>query len=176
MAEASDKTKEALKHVIIYTDGGCDPNPGPGGYGIVLLFGEKRKEISGGFLKTTNNRMELTAAIVGLQTLRFRCTVTIYTDSQYMAYGISKGWAKNWRNKNWIKSDKSKAINPDLWETLLNLCDQHDVSFEWVRGHDGNPENERCDVLATQGQKIKDPPIDEHHLDSNLFFRKTCLQ
>ena len=120
--------------------------------------------------------MELTAAIVGLQTLRFRCTVTIYTDSQYMAYGISKGWAKNWRNKNWIKSDKSKAINPDLWETLLNLCDQHDVSFEWVRGHDGNPENERCDVLATQGQKIKDPPIDEHYLDSTLFFRKTCLQ
>ena len=175
MAEASDKTKEALKHVIIYTDGGCKPNPGPGGFGVVLLHGEKRKEISGGFLKTTNNRMELTAAIVGLQTLRYQCIVTLYTDSQYVSNGISKGWAKSWRRNDWIKSDKSKAINPDLWATLLDLCDQHQVNFQWVRGHTGNKENERCDELSTESRLQKDLPIDEHYLDSNLFFRKTSL-
>ena len=152
---------DELKHVDIYTDGGSKPNPGPGGYAAVLLFGEKRKEISKAFRKTTNNRMELSAAIAGLEALQFSCKVTLYTDSKYLADGISKGWAKSWRRNGWVQGDKTKAINPDLWAKLLDLCETHKVTFEWVRGHSGNPENERCDELSTLARESKVLSIDE---------------
>lgn len=157
MVESSDN----LKQVIIYTDGGCIGNPGPGGFGVVLLYGQKRREISGGFRRTTNNRMEIMAAITGLEALRYRCRVTIYTDSQYLAESIMKGWAARWRANGWKRNAKEKAVNPDLWKRLLELCDQHDVCFEWVKGHAGNSENECCDRLSVQAARGSDLPIDE---------------
>ncbi len=150
-----------LKKVTIYTDGGCIGNPGPGGYGIILLHMEKRREISGGFRLTTNNRMELMAAIIGLETLRFRCAVTIYTDSRYLVDGIMLGWAKRWRANGWRKSKSEAAMNSDLWERLLNLCDRHEVMFKWIRGHANHPENERCDFMSMQAAKQDDLKIDD---------------
>lgn len=149
-----------LKHVTIYTDGACQGNPGPGGYGVVLLHGDKRKELSGGYRKTTNNRMEITAAIRGLEELRYPCKVTIYTDSQYLANSIMLGWAKRWRANGWKRNRNEMAVNPDLWSRLLDLCDKHEVSFEWVKGHAGDPENERCDELSVAAAKQKDLPPD----------------
>lgn len=146
--------------VIIYTDGGCLGNPGPGGYGAVLLYKGHRKELSDGYKLTTNNRMELMGAIAALEALKPRARTTIHTDSQYVVNGIEKGWAAGWRRRGWIKADKQKAINPDLWERLLNLCALHDVKFVWVRGHNGDVENERCDVLAKQASMRKDLPPD----------------
>ena len=146
-----------MKKVVIYTDGGCDPNPGKGGFGVVLLYGAHRKELSGGFQQTTNNRMEIMAAIVGLENLKERCSVTVRTDSQYLAAAIMKGWAKRWRRQGWMRNKNERAINPDLWEKLLILCDRHAVKFEWVRGHNGNAENERCDELA--GQALAKPHL-----------------
>jgi len=152
--------KEELNHVVIYTDGACRGNPGPGGYGIVLLHGDHRKELSGGFRLTTNNRMELMAAIVGLETLKSCCHVTLYSDSQYMVDGMQKGWAKQGRTKGWRRSNKEVAMNADLWEKLLNLCDYHKVDFEWIQSHAGNQENERCDELAVAASKGEDLPPD----------------
>jgi ribonuclease HI len=151
---------EEIKKVIIYTDGACTGNPGPGGYGVVLQYRGVRKELSGGFRLTTNNRMEIMAAIVGLRALKHRCSVTIYTDSQYLRDSIMKGWAKRWRANGWKRNKKDKAINPDLWEQLLSLCEEHEVTFEWVRGHSGNPENERCDELAVRAAQQQNLPID----------------
>ncbi|MEW6738137.1 MAG: ribonuclease HI [Acidobacteriota bacterium] len=159
-----------LKKVVIYTDGACVGNPGPGGYGVVLLYEKHRKELAGGFRLTTNNRMEILAAIVGLRALKQRCSVTIYTDSQYLRDSIMKGWAKRWRAKSWMRNKQDKAINPDLWEELLNLCEQHEVIFEWVPGHAGVAENERCDQLATQVARQKGLPADsfyENNQDNN---------
>jgi len=135
--------------IIIYTDGGCINNPGPGGYGAVIISDGKRKEISGGFRLTTNNRMELTACIEALRQLKRSSTVTLYSDSKYVVDGIMKGWAKRWRSNGWMRTKSDPAINPDLWEQLLDLCEMHNVEFVWVKGHAGNPENERCDQLAT---------------------------
>jgi ribonuclease HI len=149
-----------VKKVTIYTDGGCTPNPGPGGYGIVLIYGEQRRELSGGYRSTTNNRMELTAAIRGLQALKEPCDVTLFSDSQYVVNGITKGWARTWKSKGWIKSDKRPAENIDLWEDLLNLCETHTVRFEWIRGHNGRAENECCDRLAGDASRRQDLPID----------------
>jgi ribonuclease HI len=149
-----------VKKVTIYTDGGCSPNPGPGGYGIVLIYREQRRELSGGYRSTTNNRMELTAAIRGLQALKEPCDVTLFSDSQYVVNGITKGWARRWKSKGWIKSDKRPAENIDLWEDLLNLCETHTVRFEWIRGHNGHAENERCDRLAGDASRRQDLPID----------------
>lgn len=146
--------------IIIYTDGGCLGNPGPGGFGAVLLYKGHRKELSAGFKHTTNNRMELLGAIVALESLKTRSQVVLHTDSQYVVNGIEKGWAAGWRRRGWIKADKQKAINPDLWEKLLNVCAQHDVKFVWVRGHNGDVENERCDVLAKEAAMQKDLPPD----------------
>lgn len=140
----------ALKCVDIFTDGACSGNPGPGGYGVLLRFGGRVKELSGGEASTTNNRMELLGAITGLSALREKCRVTLYSDSQYVVNGLSKGWAKKWRANGWRKSDKSPALNPDLWEKLLDLCDRHEVRVVWVKGHAGHPENERCDALAVE--------------------------
>ena len=137
-----------LKHVELFTDGACSGNPGPGGWGCVLRFGGVSKELSGGEAQTTNNRMELTALIEGLSALKYRCRVTVTSDSTYVIDAIQNGWAKKWRANGWMRNKKDKALNPDLWETLLNLLDRHEVEFVWVKGHAGHPENERCDELA----------------------------
>ena len=141
---------EKLPQVTLYTDGACTGNPGPGGYGIVLISGKRRKELSGGFRLTTNNRMELLACIEGLRALKMRCSVALYSDSEYVVNGITKGWARRWRARGWMRNKKERAENPDLWAQLLELCDQHQVTFQWVRGHAGQRENERCDQLSVQ--------------------------
>ena len=138
-----------MKHVDIYTDGACRGNPGKGGWGAILMYEGHEKELSGGEASTTNNRMELMAAISSLEALKEPCEVTLYSDSKYLIDSIQKGWAVSWRAKNWKKADRSPALNPDLWERLLNLLDVHKVEFVWVRGHNGNPYNERCDIIAT---------------------------
>ena len=148
--------------VMIYTDGGSSGNPGPGGYGVVQIFGDERKELSGGFRLTTNNRMELMGVIVALRNLEHRnFPVTICTDSSYVVNGIIKGWANSWKKNNWIKSDKKPAVNPDLWGELLDLLEPLKVTFIWVKGHAGNPLNERCDELAVTAAKGKNLPADE---------------
>ncbi|NEO55553.1 MAG: ribonuclease HI [Okeania sp. SIO3B5] len=151
---------EKIPEVTIYTDGACSGNPGPGGYGVVIITDKQRQELSGGYQLTTNNRMELMAAILGLQTLESACDVTLYTDSKYIVDAITKGWAKRWRANGWKRNKKDKAMNPDLWEKLLDLCNQHQVEFSWVRGHSGNIENERCDRLAVQASQQPNLPPD----------------
>ncbi|MGF1583251.1 MAG: ribonuclease HI [Gemmataceae bacterium] len=137
------------KQVEIYTDGAAVPNPGSGGYGVVLKFGKHRKELSGGFLHTTNNRMELMAAIVGLEALKETCKVTLYSDSQYLVNSMSQGNVVRWKTRGWRLLSNGKYVkNPDLWERLLAACEDQEVRFVWVRGHSGNVENERCDRLA----------------------------
>jgi ribonuclease HI len=150
-----------LKQVVIYTDGACSGNPGPGGYGVVLLYSGHRKELSGGFRRTTNNRMELLAVIEGLRALKSSCSVKLYSDSQYIIKAIKEGWAERWRANGWMRNKKEKAVNPDLWAQLLDLCKQHKVEFIWVRGHAGNVENERCDVLAVMASQQRNLPADE---------------
>ncbi len=137
-----------MKEVSIYTDGACSGNPGPGGYGTILVYGSKEKELSQGFAATTNNRMELTAAIVGLQALREPCRVTLYSDSKYLVDAVTLGWAKKWQKNGWKRNSKESAANPDLWEQLLQLLEIHQVEWVWVKGHAGHPMNERCDRLA----------------------------
>ncbi|HOA34136.1 MAG TPA: ribonuclease HI [Clostridiales bacterium] len=139
--------------VRLYTDGACSMNPGPGGWCAILKYREHEKVLCGGEKSTTNNRMELTAVIEGLKALKRRCAVEIYTDSKYVADAITKGWAESWRKKGWKKGDNSPALNPDLWEQLLNLIAQHDVKIIWLRGHAGHPENERCDKIAVEQSK-----------------------
>lgn len=144
-----------MKKVEIFTDGACSGNPGPGGYGVVMRYKGIEKELSGGDSQTTNNRMELSAVIAGLSALKEPCEVTITSDSKYIIDAIQKGWAKKWKANNWIKSDKKKALNSDLWDKLLYLLDKHKVDFVWVKGHAGHPENERCDELAVmESQKF----------------------
>lgn len=135
-------------HVDIYTDGACSGNPGPGGWGAILVSGEYEKELCGGEKRTTNNRMELTAVIAALKALKKPCEVTLTTDSKYVVDAITLGWAKKWRENNWMRNKKDKALNPDLWEELLDLLEIHDVTFRWVKGHAGHSYNERCDRLA----------------------------
>lgn len=145
-----------MKEVEIYTDGACSGNPGAGGYGVILRYMGREKELAGGEPNTTNNRMELMAAIVGLGALKEPCHVRLYSDSQYLINGIVKGWAASWQKNGWIKKDRSPALNSDLWERLLELLKGHEVEFIWVRGHNDHPENERCDRLAVaQSQKYK---------------------
>ena len=135
--------------VEIFTDGACSGNPGPGGWGAFLRFGEHKKELSGGEAMTTNNRMELTGVIEALSALnRPNCEVKLTTDSKYIVDSVTKGWARSWRKNGWLKSDKKPALNADLWEKLLDLLDTHNVKFVWVKGHAGHPENELCDRLA----------------------------
>jgi ribonuclease HI len=146
--------------VMVYTDGGCSRNPGPGGYGVVLLYGHNRKELSGGYARTTNNRMELMACIKGLEALDRMGPVTVFCDSQYVVNGIEQGWAKRWKRNNWKRNETDTAENSDLWSQLLDLSEKHDVTFRWVRGHDGNTENERCDQLAVEMSRQRDLPPD----------------
>lgn len=149
-----------LKHVAIYTDGAASGNPGPGGYGVILEFQGKRKELSGGYRRTTNNRMELLAAVVGLEALKERCEVTLYTDSAYLVNALNEGWAQRWRAHGWMRNKNEPALNLDLWERLLRLCEQHEVHFVGVKGHAGHPENERCDQLAQEAARGINLPVD----------------
>ncbi len=151
-----------LGEINIYTDGGCSHNPGPGGYGAILVYDDMELEICGGFQLTTNNRMELMACIMALQHLELRDRpITIWSDSSYVVNGISKGWAKGWRQRGWIKADRQPAVNPDLWGDLLLLVEALDVTFQWVKGHAGHPFNERCDQLAVAALKRAGLAIDE---------------
>ena len=137
-----------MKKVEIYTDGACSGNPGPGGYGVILKRNHHIKELSAGYKNTTNNRMELRAVIAGLQALKEKCNVKIYSDSKYIVDAVRQGWALRWQKNNWYRNKNEKALNPDLWQILLDLLSKHRVEFIWVRGHAGHPENERCDKLA----------------------------
>ena len=139
-----------MKHVDIFTDGACSGNPGPGGWGAVLRYNGASKELSGGQAQTTNNRMELTAVIEALSALKEPCDVTLTTDSRYVCDAINNGWARSWRARGWVKADKKPALNADLFERLLKLCETHTVRFVWGKGHAGHPENERCDRLAVE--------------------------
>lgn len=139
-----------MKRVEIFTDGACSGNPGPGGWGAVLRYNGHEKEISGGEAHTTNNRMELMAVIEALSLLREPCSVQLYSDSQYVCNALRLGWAEKWRQNGWMRNKKEKALNPELWERLLTLCERHEVEPIWVKGHAGHPENERCDRLAVE--------------------------
>ncbi len=149
------KGRMAKKKVEIFTDGSCSGNPGPGGWGAVLRYGAFEKELSGGARETTNNRMELSGVIAALEALKEPCDVVLCSDSKYVIDALTKGWAKKWQSNNWIKPDKKPALNADLWEKLLALLEIHDISYVWIKGHAGHPENERCDRLAVaQTQKF----------------------
>lgn len=154
------------KLVSLYTDGACTGNPGPGGYGVILDFEGTRKELSAGYRLTTNNRMEILAVIVGLEALRGPCKVVVYTDSRYVADSISLGWAKKWRSKGWMRTATEKASNADLWQRVLDLCDMHEVSVRWVKGHAGHPENERCDRLSVAAASGRDLLEDTGYLEA----------
>ena len=147
--------------IQIHTDGACSGNPGPGGFGAVLQFGEHRNELSGGFRKTTNNRMELLAVIEGLRALKEPCEVAVFTDSKYIVDAVNKGWARRWQANGWRRNSRGKALNPDLWAQLLALLDTHAVTLRWVKGHAGNPGNERADALAVAASQSLNLAIDE---------------
>lgn len=148
------------ERVTIYTDGAAEPNPGPGGYGIVLISGKHRKELSGGFRKTTNNRMELMAAIVALESLKRPCNVVLYSDSKYVVDSVSKGSVIRWRRNDWFRAPGERARNVDLWQRFLEAFERHSVTFQWVKGHAGIQENERCDELAVAAAQQYDLPRD----------------
>ena len=141
------------KYVEMFTDGACSGNPGPGGWGAILRYAGHEKELCGGDSNTTNNRMELSAVIFGLKALKEPCLVKITTDSKYVVDAVNNGWARSWRQNGWRKADKKPALNSDLWEELLELLDTHEVELNWVKGHAGHPENERCDALAVNFYK-----------------------
>lgn len=144
-----------MKTVTLYTDGACSGNPGPGGWGAILEFEGHEKELSGGENSTTNNRMELTAVIRGLEALKEPCIVDLYSDSKYVIDALEKGWAMGWKKRGWIKADKKKALNPDLWERLLALTEIHRLRYHWVKGHADNAKNNRCDALAVEQWKAR---------------------
>lgn len=137
-----------MKHIDIYTDGSCRSNPGPGGWGAILVYKGIEKELCGGEMETTNNRMELTAVIMALKALKEGCDITLTSDSKYVLDALTNGWAESWRRNGWRKADKSKALNPDLWEILLDEIKRHSITYVWVKGHNGHPYNERCDEMA----------------------------
>ena len=143
-----------MKTVTIYTDGACSGNPGPGGWGAILMYGAHKRELSGGEPNTTNNRMELTAVIRALSILKEPCIVDLWSDSKYVIDGLEKGWAKGWKARGWVKSDKKPALNPDLWEVLLDLTMTHKLNYHWVKGHADNPKNNRCDELAVEQSQL----------------------
>ena len=157
-----------MKHVLIHTDGSCLGNPGPGGWAAVLALpeGAARKELSGGFARTTNNRMEIMAVIAALEALREPCAVDLYTDSQYVRNAVEKGWLASWQKKNWVKADKKPVLNVDLWQRLVPLLARHTVRLHWLRGHAGHPENERCDELARACAASADLPEDAGYLEA----------
>lgn len=143
-----------MKTVEVYTDGACSGNPGPGGWGAILMFNGARKEISGGEAETTNNRMELTAVISALEALKEDCIVELWSDSKYVTDALEKGWARSWKAKGWKKADKKPALNVDLWEKLLDLTERHEVHCHWVKGHAENEWNNRCDEMAVEQRDL----------------------
>ena len=149
-----------MKAICLYTDGACSGNPGPGGWGAILKYNGRSKELSGGFRRTTNNRMELMAVIKGLEQLKEHCAVTVVSDSRYLVDAMENGWAAKWRAHGWMRNKKERALNPDLWAKLLDLCDCHTVRFTWVNGHAGHPENEQCDEMAVAAAQRPDLPPD----------------
>ncbi|MDR3013567.1 MAG: ribonuclease HI [Chitinispirillales bacterium] len=149
-----------MKKVNIYTDGACSGNPGPGGYAAILRYKGTEKILSGGYSHTTNNRMELVSVIVALESLKECCEVVVMTDSQYVVNAIEKEWVYRWKAAGWMRNKKEKAQNSDLWERLLEAIDRHQVTFQWVRGHSGHPENERCDAIAVEESRKRNLPID----------------
>ncbi len=142
-----------MKQVMVYTDGACSGNPGPGGWGAILRYKDMEREMSGGEAKTTNNRMELLGVISALEALKEPCIVELWSDSRYVIDGLQKGWAVSWRRRGWIKPDKKPALNPDLWERLLELTERHEMHYHWVKGHADNPYNNRCDRLAVAARE-----------------------
>ena len=158
-ANASSISVE-MPRVEIYTDGGCEPNPGPGGYGVVLVHPKKRREASGGFRLTTNNRMEIFAAIAGLEMLKQPCQVALYSDSRYLVDGMTK-WVPDWKRNHWWRTKTERPENVDLWQRLDALCQTHQVAFRWVKGHAGHAENERCDQLAMAALHQPNLPVDD---------------
>jgi ribonuclease HI len=150
-----------MKKVTVFTDGACSGNPGPGGYGVILRYCGNEKVLSAGFRNTTNNRMEVMAVIAALAALREPCAVTVVTDSQYLVNAVEKGWVRAWKRNSWRRSGRERVLNVDLWERLLALLDKHSVSFRWIRGHAGHPENERCDALAAAAASKPGLPEDE---------------
>ncbi len=149
------------RQVTIHTDGSCLGNPGPGGYAAILEYRAQEKLLSGGFRRTTNNRMEILAVIAGLEALTERCSVTVYTDSRYVVDSVEKGWAKRWRANGWMRNKRERAINPDLWGRLLDALENHDVELQWVRGHANNAGNIRADKLAVEAAGGTNLAIDE---------------
>jgi len=158
---------ETPKHVTVYTDGACLGNPGPGGYCAILLYQGHRRELSGGYGRTTNNRMEMMAAIVGLEALKEKCQVTLFSDSEYLVKAMSNGWAWRWRANGWKRSKREKVLNPDLWERLLRLCEYHEVQFNWVKGHARTRENTRCDELAVKAAQQPNLPRDDGYVSDS---------
>ncbi len=150
-----------LYEITIYTDGACLGNPGPGGFGVVILDKDIRKELATGYRRTTNNRMEIMAAIAGLESLKKPSRVTLYSDSEYLVKAMTLGWAKRWQAQNWMRNKKESAVNPDLWERLLRICGTHQVEFRWVRGHHSSAGNNRCDKLATEAAASRNLLVDE---------------
>lgn len=155
----ADSTR--MTQVTIYTDGACSGNPGPGGYGALMQSGKHKKELSQGYRRTTNNRMELMAVIAALQTLTRPCTVTLYSDSRYVVDTIEKGWAKSWKSRGWVKADKQPAMNADLWARALDLLAKHQVKLVWVKGHASNAGNNRCDEMAVAASRSGKLLVDE---------------
>ena len=151
------------KFVELYTDGACRGNPGKGGYGVILKYGDIEKELSAGYECTTNNRMELLAAITGLEALKVPCRVDLYTDSKYLADSIEKGWVYGWQKKGWKKADGKPALNVDLWQRMLRLLETHQVKIKWIKGHAGHPKNERCDALAVAAAEGENLLVDENY-------------
>jgi len=153
------------KKILLFTDGGAEPNPGMGGFGVILKYGDYVKEFSMGYELTTNNRMELMAVIFGIEKIKIEAQVEVYSDSKYVVDGIVKGWAENWERNNWIRRKGNLILNKDLWERLLDVIDKHEVSFNWVKGHAGHPENERCDFLAYEAIHSENRMEDAGYID-----------
>ncbi len=175
--QQNESPEDILKDgkVLMYVDGGVIGNPGPGGYAVIMRYKEHVKEISGGFLLTTNNRMELMACIEGLKALKYRCSVVLYSDSKYVVDSVTKGWVKRWQSNGWKKDDEHKAENADLWERLLDLCNQHDIEFRWTRGHVGDKDNEYCDQLAMKTATKPNLPADAGYENDNSQATATPL-
>lgn len=181
-AKASNASKAANEtyipssgQILMFTDGGCRGNPGPGGYCAIIDDGEKRTELFRGYRLTTNNRMELMACIVGLESLKKAADVILHSDSRYVVDGMTKGWARRWCSRNWMRTKTEAAENADLWSRLLELCDRHRVTFVWVRGHAGHPENERCDQLATGAADGKDLVEDRPYIEGRTKLSPNLL-
>lgn len=166
----------SAKEVVIYTDGGCIGNPGLGGYGVVLCYNNHEKQLSGGFRLTTNNRMEIMAAIMGLEALKFPCSVTLYSDSRYLVDAMTNRWVHRWKANGWWRTKKERAINVDLWDKLLTLCDRHTVKFTWLKGHAGHQWHERCDRLSKDAASRENLPVDDGYKRESRTAKQLSLE